>query len=59
MELYGEGGTEANPKAGGLIQKIIGLRTNRTKTVLVVSDVRDKKVILPTQTDMAAVEEFI
>ena len=59
VELYGEGGTEGDPMAGGLIQRIIGTRTNRTKTVLVGQDVRDKKVILPTQTDLAPTEEFI
>lgn len=59
VELYGEDGTESNPKAGGLIQQLIGTRTNRTKTVLVVADVRDRKVILPTQTDLAPTEEFI
>ena len=58
VELYGEDGTESNPKAGGLIQQLIGTRTNRTKTVLVVRDVREKKVPLPTQNDLFATEEF-
>ena len=59
IELYGESGTEGDPMAGGLIQELIGTRTNRTKTVLVGVDVRDAKVILPTQTDLAPTEEFI
>lgn len=59
VELYGDGGTESNPKAGGLIQQLIGTRTNRTKTVLIVADARNRKVILPTQTDMAAIDEFV
>ena len=59
IELYGDGGTESNPKAGGLIQLLIATRTNRTKSVLIVADVRDRKVILPTQTDMAAIDEFV
>jgi len=58
VELYGEDGTEGNPKAGGLIQQLIGTRTNRTKTVLVISDVREKKVPLPTQNDLFTTEEF-
>jgi len=58
VELYGEDGTESNPKAGGLIQQLIGTRTNRTKTVLVVRDVREKKVPLPTQNDLFTTEEF-
>jgi len=58
VELYGEDGTEGNPKAGGLIQQLIGTRTNRTKTVLVVSDVRDIKVTLPTQNDLFTTERF-
>lgn len=58
VELYGEDGTEGNPKAGGLIQQLIGTRTNRTKTVLVVSDVRDFKVPLPTQNDLFTTERF-
>lgn len=58
IELYGEGGTETNPKAGGLIQELIGTRTNRTKTVLVVRDARDFKVPLPTQNDLFTTERF-
>ena len=58
IELYGEDGTESSPKAGGLIQELIGTRTNRTKTVLVVSDARDFKVVLPTQNDLFTTERF-
>jgi len=58
IELYGEDGTEANPKAGGLIQQLIGTRTNRTRTVLITQDVREKKVPLPTQNDLFTTEEF-
>ena len=58
IELYGDGGTETNPKAGGLIQELIGTRTNRTKTVLVTSDPREIKVPLPTQNDIFVFDEF-
>lgn len=58
VELYGEGGTEKNPKAGGLIQELIGTRTNRTRTVLITSDPRDIKVPLPTQNDIFVFDEF-
>ena len=58
VELYGEDGTESDPRAGGLIQELIGTRTNRTKTVLVTSDVRDIKVPLPTQNDLFTTERF-
>ncbi len=58
VELYGEGGTESNPKAGGLIQELIGTRTNRTKTVLVTSDPRNIKTPLPTQNDIFVFDEF-
>lgn len=58
IELYGADGTEGNPKAGGLIQELISKRSNRTKTVLVVSDARNFKVILPTQTDLFTTERF-
>ena len=58
IELYGDGGTETNPKAGGLIQELIGTRTDRTKTVLVNVDPRSIKVPLPGQNDLFATEEF-
>jgi len=58
IELYGEGGTESSPKAGGLIQELIGTRTNRTKTVLVTEDPRDIKTPLPTQNDIFVFDEF-
>ncbi len=58
IELYGDDGSENNPKAGGLIQELIGTRTNRTKTVLITSDVRDRKVPLPTQNDLFVIDSF-
>jgi len=58
VELYGEGGTEASPMAGGLIQKLIASRNSRTETVLAVFDPREHKVILPSQLDLAATERF-
>lgn len=58
IELYGDGGTESNPKAGGLIQELIATRTDRTKTVLVNVDPRSIKVPLPGQNDIFATEEF-
>ena len=58
VELYGEGGTETNPKAGGLIQELVGTRTNRTKTVMITVDPRDNKVPLPTQNDIFVFDDF-
>jgi len=58
VELYGEGGTETNPKAGGLIQELVGTRTNRTKTVMITVDPRDNKVPLPTQNDLFVFDDF-
>lgn len=58
IELYGEGGTEQDPKAGGLIQQLIGTRTNRTRTVLITADPRNRKVPLPTQNDIFTFDEF-
>lgn len=58
VELYGKDGTETNPKAGGLIQELIGTRTNRTRTVLITRDVREQKVPLPTQNDLFTTERF-
>ncbi len=58
IELYGEDGTEQTPKAGGLIQQLIGTRTNRTRTVLVRFDPRENKVPLPTQNDLFVSQEF-
>lgn len=58
VELYGADGTEGNPMAGGLIQELISKRSNRTKTILVVSDARDFKVPLPTQNDLFTTERF-
>lgn len=58
IELYGEGGTERAPMAGGLIQELIGTRTNRTRSVLVKHDPREDKVPLPTQNDLFVSERF-
>lgn len=58
IEMYGDGGTESQPKAGGLIQELIGTRTNRTKTVLVTSDPRDFKIPLPTQNDIYTFDRY-
>lgn len=58
IELYGEGGTEAIPMAGGLIQVLIATRTNRTQTVLAVFDPRRHKVVLTSQLDLATTERF-
>lgn len=59
IELYGEGGTEGSPMAGGLIQQLIGDRTTKTQPVLAVFDPRERKVILPSQIDLASTERFI
>lgn len=58
VELYGEDGTEKDPKAGGLIQELIATRTNRTRTVLITADPRNRKVPLPTQNDIFTFDEF-
>ena len=58
VELYGEDGTENNPKAGGLIQELISTRTNRTKTVMITVDPRNNKVPLPTQNDIFVFDDF-
>lgn len=58
VELYGEDGTKALPKAGGLIQELIATRNERTKTVLVRFDPRDQKVPLTTQNDLFVSQEF-
>lgn len=58
IELYGEGGTEATPMAGGLIQELIATRNNRTQTVLAVFDPRRHKVVLTSQLDLATTERF-
>lgn len=58
VELYGEGGTNKDPKAGGLIQELIGTRTNRTRTILIRSDIRDEKVPLTTQNDLFVSQRF-
>jgi len=50
--MYGEDNVH------GLIQELIATRTSRTRTVLVTSDVREKKVPLPTQNDLFTTEEF-
>jgi hypothetical protein len=57
-ELYGSGGTEGRPMAGGLIQELIATRNNRTITVLARHDPRDFKVPLPTQNDLFASQRF-
>ena len=56
--LYGEGGTEKDPMAGGLIQELIATRNNRTETVLARFDPRDIKVPLPTQNDLFVSSRF-
>lgn len=58
VELYGEGGTNDLPMAGGLIQELIAARNNRTKTVLLRFDPRDNKVPLTTQTDLFVSQDF-
>lgn len=58
MEMYGAEGTEGHPMAGGLIQELIGTRTNRTKTVMITVDPRNNKVPLPTQNDLFVFDEF-
>lgn len=58
IELYGEGGTESIPMAGGLIQEIIASRTNRTETVVANYDPRRWKVVLPSQLDLASSERY-
>jgi len=58
VELYGEGGTEGYPMAGGLIQELISLRNNRTVTVLARFDPRNIKVPLPTQNDLFVSQRF-
>lgn len=58
VELYGEEGTKDAPMAGGLIQELIASRTNRTETVLAVFDPRLRKVVLPSQLDLASSETF-
>ena len=58
IELYGAGGTESIPMAGGLIQELIAARTNRTETVLANYDPRLLKVVLPSQLDVASSERF-
>lgn len=58
MELYGAGGTEGNPMAGGLIQELISTRNTRTRTVMITVDPRENKVPLPTQNDIFVFDEF-
>ena len=58
IELYGEGGTESLPMAGGLIQELIATRTSRTQPVLAVFDPRRHKVVLTSQLDLATTERF-
>lgn len=58
VELYGEGGTENDPMAGGIIQELISLRNNRTKTILARFDPREVKVPLPTQNDLFVSQRF-
>jgi len=58
IELYGEGGTENYPQAGGLIQELIATRNNRTVTVVARFDPRDFKVPLPTQNDLFVSQRF-
>ncbi len=58
IELYGEGGTENYPQAGGLIQELIATRNNRTITVLARFDPRDIKVPLPSQNDLFVSQRF-
>lgn len=58
IELYGEGGTESIPMAGGLIQELIGDRTPKTQPVMAVYDPRRWKVVLPSQLDLASTERY-
>jgi len=58
VELYGQGGTENYPQAGGLIQELIATRNNRTVTILARFDPRDIKVPLPTQNDLFVSQRF-
>jgi len=58
IELYGSGGTEGNPMAGGLIQELIATRNNRTVTVLARFDPRNIKIPLPTQNDLFVSQRF-
>ncbi len=58
VEMYGEGGTNASPMAGGLIQEIISTRSSRSVSVLAVTDPRDNKVPLPVQNDLFVSETF-
>ena len=58
IELYGEGGTESNPMAGGLIQELIATRNNRTVTILARFDPREQKVPLPSQNDLFVSQRF-
>ncbi len=58
IELYGEGGTEGYPKAGGLIQELIATRNNRTITVVGRFDPREQKIPLPTQNDLFVSHRF-
>ncbi len=58
IELYGAEGTKDHPQAGGLIQELIALRNNRTKTILTRFDPRDIKVPLPSQNDLFVSQRF-
>lgn len=58
IELFGEGGTESYPQAGGLIQELISTRNNRTVTVVGRFDPRDEKVPLPSQNDLFVSQRF-
>jgi len=58
IELYGEGGTQDHPMAGGLIQELISTRNNRTETILARFDPREIKVPLPTQNDLFVSQRF-
>jgi len=58
IELYGQGGTEDYPQAGGLIQELIGSRNNRTSTVVARFDPREQKVPLPSQNDLFVSQRF-
>jgi hypothetical protein len=58
VELYGAGGTEDDPMAGGLIQELIAQRNNRTVTILARFDPREFKVPLPSQNDLFVSQRF-
>lgn len=53
LDLFGDNKTNS-----GLIGELKATRTNRTETTLASFDPRRRKVILPSQLDLAATEQF-